>query len=72
MADDDLPESIHDKSKDSTIKAMLADPEHGTWRLEKDIGVFTPNESFLDKVNPVQLATFFHEYGGEHYRLNLP
>jgi hypothetical protein len=68
---DELPESIHDKSSDAEIKQMLGDPEHGTWRHENGVGVFTPHASFLNKVNPVQLATFFHEYGSTHYRLNL-
>ena len=62
----------HDPSADEKITTLLGDPDHGTWRKEGDVGVYTPNPSFFHEVNPLQLATFFHEYGGKHQRLNLP
>ena len=62
----------HDPANDTKIEQLLSDPDHGTWRKEGEVGVFTPNPSFFADVRPMQLATFFHEYGGEHQRLNLP
>jgi len=68
----DIPQSIHDPSADDKIAELLSDPDHGTWRKQGEVGVFTPNPSFLKEVDPIQLATFFHQYGGQHQRLNLP
>jgi hypothetical protein len=62
----------HNPLHDSKIRALLGDPDHGTWRKEGKVGVYTPSPSFFAEIRPMQLAKFFHEYGGEHYRLNLP
>ena len=67
----DIPKSIHDPSADDKISELLGDPDHGTWRKQGDVGVFTPRPSFFAEVNPIQLATFFHQYAGPHQRLNL-
>jgi hypothetical protein len=68
----DIPKSIHDPSADDRITELMSDPDHGTWRKQGEVGVFTPHPSFFHEVDPIQLATFFHQYGGKHQRLNLP
>lgn len=56
-----------DDSQDELIRALIADPEGGTW----DGDTYTPKLSSLVGIDPANLVTYFDAHGGKN-RLNLP
>jgi hypothetical protein len=62
----------HDPHYDKEITAMIKGGEHGTWRKQGDVRIYTPHMSFFEKVPAHYLATYFVEHGANDLRLNLP
>ncbi len=54
---------------DDELRKRTEDPAHGRWRDTDGKRVFTPNPSFFDGVDPMELAKYFDK--SEKELLNL-
>ena len=54
---------------DKKMQELLDDPDHGTWATKRGYRGFTPNPSFFDKVEPMELVKYFAD---KKELLNMP
>ena len=62
----------HNPENDDVIAKLIDDPKNGEWDAEVDQQVYTPNPRIFSTIEPMQLATYFAEYGDGKRFLNLP
>jgi hypothetical protein len=62
----------HDQTNDALIEKLIDDPDMGDWEGEEGQRTYVPNPAFFDKVEPMQLATYFADYGDGETFLRLP